>query len=167
MPVLKSVETILSTYAQGFNTSCGTGKRSETRNSHKAILILSWILEKVPILFRKLSLDASQWAAGAWLKRGCRVSSSWCLCSFMLTTCLLISGGAISARIYRLSVGVGPRQCWSSSHVWTFTIRDMHTQQQSSRVLRQLILVFADWLPKWYQWVCPVCCSSWSSQCVS
>ena len=103
-------------------------------------------------LFRKLSLDASRWAASAWLKRGCLASSTWRLRSFMLATRLLISGGAIPARI--ISAGVKRRhhvirqQQALRVMLIFFACVDLsytghRTQQQSSRVLRQLTLVSA------------------------
>ena len=103
MPVLSLFRYFHSVHirsAPGGNSSQGlsaigeTGERSDNLSSHIVTLILSEVdVGRGSTLYRKLSLDASWWAAGAWLKSGCRAPSTWHLRSFMLATHLLISGG--------------------------------------------------------------------------
>ena len=78
-------------------------------SSHKATLVLAADVARGSTLLRKLFLDFRRLAAGVWLKTGWRTSSIWRLRSFMLVTWRLISGGAMPASMYRLSVGVGRR----------------------------------------------------------
>ena len=68
-------------------------------------------------VFRKAFLDLSRHVGGTWPNSGCRASDICRILSLLLVALRLISGGAIPARIYRFSVGVGLRQPEIKRHV--------------------------------------------------
>ena len=77
---------------------------------HIATLLLLADVSSGATLLMKLDLDFRRLFGVAWPNIGCISSVTWRCRSFMLATLRLTSGGAIPARVYRLSVGVALRQ---------------------------------------------------------
>ena len=76
------------------------------------ILILSLVADGISGVtwVTKLVLDFKRLSAGTWPNIGCLSSVVWRWRSCILATVRLTSGGAILARVYRVSVGVALRQ---------------------------------------------------------
>ncbi len=129
------------------DTVCG---RLASLSSHGVTLELAAPLNSTSL--RKLLLDLSLLFAGLWPNNGWRSSAVWRCRSFVLATLCRISGSAIHDSIYGLSTGVGLR------HPVTRRQLGMHTQQLSSRVLRQLSIRYLGWHPNLFQWACWQCC---------